>query len=71
MSWEDSYDKWKTTPPDEPESRLHCDECKDAIYPYDKYYLVDGLCLCEDCAREWLYQQEHTATEEQCYDGEG
>lgn len=64
----DSYDRWKTTPPDEPESCYHCDECDEPFYPDDKVYCIEGLCLCEECAREWLEQQCERATEEQCYE---
>ncbi len=63
----DSYDKWKTTPPDEPDSNYHCDGCNEAFYPDDKVYNIEGLCLCEECAREWLEQQSEVATEEQCF----
>lgn len=67
IDWELSLDRYLTNPPDDPESNFLCGECKDPIYPNDEYYVIDGVNLCEDCAREWLYQQKHIATEEQCY----
>ena len=66
-NWELSLDQWLTNPPEAPESHFQCDECDEPFYPDDKVYSLDGLCLCEECAREWLEQQTTRATEEQCY----
>lgn len=62
-----AYDRWKTTPPDEPESKLKCFECKGEFYPGDKIYRLDDEVYCEECASEWLEQQSETATDEMCY----
>ena len=64
------YDNWKLNPPDEKASRFICDgeRCNVAFYPDDTYYLIEGMCLCEDCARDWLEEQAKSATERDCYD---
>lgn len=67
MSWEDSYDKWKTTPPEPKESRFICGTCGEKIYPGDDVFDIDGEALCEECAKTWLYEQRRYATEEECY----
>ena len=63
-----NYDDWKLNPPDEEESHFKCDECSAIFYPDDIYYSLDGLCLCEDCASDWLEEQAQRATERECYD---
>lgn len=62
-----AYDRWKTTPPEEPDSILHCHECKCDIYPGERIYRLDDEVYCSECAKEWLAQFEEEATEEQCY----
>ena len=62
-----AYDRWKTSPPEEPDSILHCFECKCDIYPGEKIYRLDDEVYCSECAKEWLAQFEEEATEEQCY----
>ena len=66
-SWQRELDRWLTTLPDEPESEFMCMRCKEPFYPEDTYYDCDGEYLCKDCAEEWLSEQAHVATEEQCY----
>ena len=68
-NWELSLDRMLTNPPDEPESHLFCegDRCREPFQPGDDIYVIEGCNLCEECAKEWLYQQKHTATEEECY----
>lgn len=63
----DSYDRWKTTPPDEPESNFTCECCGDFFLPDDKVYDIEGEEMCEECAKEWLERQVHLATEDECY----
>ena len=43
------YDKWKTTPPDEPET-VYCVKCRDEICKRDALYTVNGW-MCEDCLK--------------------
>ena len=62
-----ALDRWLTTPPDDPETRLHCRECGQDIYPGERIYRLDDDIYCSECAREWLEQFEEEATEEQCY----
>ena len=50
----DSYDIWKTTPPEEGETQCHCAWCKEDLFYDDEYWELDGEILCEDCARDWL-----------------
>ena len=69
-NWELQCDKWLATPPDEPESHLFCegDKCGEPFYPDDKIYKIEGMNLCEECARTWLEEQAVTATWEDCYE---
>ena len=69
MSWLTSkaYDDWKCNPPEEKKSNLICDDCDNFIFPEDVFYRIDGCVMCEDCAKYWLDQQGHTATEEECF----
>ena len=46
------YDRWKTTPPDEPQSIKTCTSCGGALYEGDYLYTVDGEELCEDCLND-------------------
>lgn len=52
MSWEDSYDSWKTTPPNDPEP-LMTDIFDNPIYEDEEYYNINGNILSvdglEDC----------------------
>ena len=63
----DSYDLWKTTPPDEPESKCICCVCKDWFFPEDDYYNIEGDIYCHECAIEWLEQFKSQVTEEMAY----
>ena len=53
----DSYDLWKTTPPDPTESRLYCERCGVDFYVGDEYYYINDERYCPDCARDWLEEQ--------------
>lgn len=68
MSWEDSYDKWKTTPPEPKESRFKCDHCGEELFPGDKIYEIEGENLCENCAHSWLDGQWRFLDESECYE---
>ena len=46
------YDKWKTTPPDDPEAEHYCSRCGAPIYEGDYLYAIDGEKLCEDCLND-------------------
>ena len=67
MSWESDYDRWKTTPPEPPDSEFKCESCENDLYEGDVYYDIEGSCICDKCAQEWLeamkkivtYEQEH------------
>ena len=67
MSWETSYDAWKTTPPDDPVSRIKCEMCGCEIYADESIYDIDGTQMCEGCATDWLDGQRATVTEEMAY----
>lgn len=67
MSWEEHYDKWKTTLPEPKESRFKCDRCGMEFYPEESYYDIDGDKLCNRCANNWFNEQIRYATEEECY----
>ena len=62
MSWDDSYDAWKTTPPEEPDPAL-VDELGYDIYPGDNYYDIGGWILSkaglEDCGH-FLNEEDET-----------
>ena len=60
----DSYDIWKTTPPDSPESKCVCSVCKESLYVDDDYYDLEGEIYCKECALEWLEQFRCQVTEE-------
>ena len=64
-----ALDRWLTTPPDDPETILHCRECGTEIYPGERIYRLDDDIYCSECANEWLAQFEEEATEEMCYGG--
>ena len=49
MEYISGYDKWKTTPPDEPET-VYCVKCRDEICKGDALYTVNGW-MCEDCLK--------------------
>ena len=63
----DSYDLWKTTPPDPKESDCKCCECKEDLYPGGIYYEIEGEIFCENCAETWLDCQKREVTEEMAY----
>lgn len=67
MSWEDSYDKWKTTPPEPKESRFKCERCKEPFYPGDRVFDIEGETLCYGCATEWFDEQYRFVQDEDCY----
>ena len=60
----DDYDKWKTTPPEAPESMCKCFECGTELYPFDEYYRLNEEVYCPDCAAEWLDMHKYRVTEE-------
>ena len=45
------YDRWKTTPPDEPEPDAYCNKCGRPMWEGDVLYTVDGG-ICEVCLDE-------------------
>lgn len=47
-----SYDEWKTSPPEEPEPAERCDRCGDPLYEGDYLYTIDGERLCEECLKD-------------------
>ena len=66
-NWELALDRWLTTPPEEPDLVFFCEHCKEPFEVDDKVYHIEGECLCEECAQEWLHQQVTYATAEECY----
>ena len=68
LSWEDTYDAWKTTPPDNKPSLCSCEMCGCEMYPDDEYYDVNGALLCPECANDWLDSNKGYVTEEMAYD---
>ena len=66
----DSYDIWKTTPPEPKESNCTCNVCKEVLYPEDDYYDIEGEVYCEECASEWLEQFRCTVTDEMAFGGD-
>lgn len=52
-----ALDIWKTTPPDDEEPVMDCDECEQPIYEEEYYYEFHGEIFCEDCVRN----HRHTA----------
>ena len=63
-----SYDRWKTTPPEELETHFKCERCGFEFYPGDKFYDCEGYNFCRECAIEWIDEQAQTATEDMCYE---
>ena len=62
------YDAWKTSRPEEEiESDFKCDKCKEDFYPDDAVFHIQGECLCEECAKDWLYENMSRATYEDCF----
>ena len=61
-----AYDDWKTTPPDAPDTDFVCG-CGCEIFPDDVYYEIEGEKMCEECAKEWLEEQKHYATYDECF----
>lgn len=62
-----AYDRWKTTPPEEPESHFKCERCGLELYPGDKYFDCEGSVLCEECSKEWLSEQSQEVTHEMAF----
>lgn len=62
-----AYDRWKTTPPEEPESHFKCERCGLELYPGDKFYDCEGSVLCEECSKEWLSEQSQEVTDEMAF----
>lgn len=60
----DSYDRWKTTPPDEPESKCKCSYCGENLYEGDYYFKFYDELFCERCADEWIEEQKQIVTED-------
>lgn len=63
----DSYDIWKTTPPERETSKCICCACKEELYPDEEYWELDGEIYCESCADNWLSSQRSWVTEEMAY----
>lgn len=59
----DAYDKWKTTPPDEPESKCKCCKCGEFLFEDDEYWELDDEIYCEDCAEDWLAGHKNWVSE--------
>lgn len=66
-SWEYQLDQMLKNPPEGPESKLRCEVCGAEIYPDERYYELDGLVNCSDCAHDWMGQQAKYATADQCF----
>jgi len=64
-----AYDTWKTTPPDEPETKCKCSKCEEELYEGDDYYELDDEILCEDCAEEWLSLHKNYVSERMAREG--
>ena len=47
-----NYDRWKTTPPDDPEPKAYCDCCGEGLYEGDYISTLDGESLCLDCLND-------------------
>jgi hypothetical protein len=53
-SFGQSYDDWKTSPPDEPITIGECVQCKEELYAGDDVYQVEGGILHqEECFEQW------------------
>ena len=63
-----ALDRYLTTPPEEPDSKLKCTECKVDIYPGEIVYRLDDEVYCRDCATEWLEKHSETVTDDMCYE---
>ena len=46
-----NYDRWKTTPPEEPKPVAHCNMCGAPMWEGDVLYTIDGG-ICEVCLTE-------------------
>ena len=62
-----AYDRWKTTPPEDRESKCKCERCGESLYPGDEYFDCEGTLLCDECSKEWLSEQFQKVTDEMCY----
>lgn len=51
MEYIPGYDKWKTTPPDEQKTDIHCAACGCGLFEGDAVYDFDGEIWCEDCVK--------------------
>lgn len=69
-SWERAYDVWKTSPPEEEDSKFKCDCCGDNLWVDDKYMEINGEVYCHYCAEDWFENQWQKAKWEQCYGDE-
>lgn len=63
----DSYDLWKTTPPERKATKCKCKFCGEELYPDDEYWELDEEILCESCAEEWLEGHKNWVTEDMAY----
>lgn len=59
----DSYDIWKTTPPEDGESQCKCQRCGEDLFCDDEYWELDDEILCSECAHEWLDLHKNWVTE--------
>lgn len=61
MSWEQSLDRWLTTPPEDDYEEIevcNCDHCRTTLYHLDEVYYDrrEGYTFCDKiCFKEWLY----------------
>lgn len=59
----DSYDKWKTTDPDQRDSKCTCSQCGEMLYEGNEYWELEDEIYCEDCAEEWLSLHKNWVSE--------
>ena len=58
------YDAWKTSPPDEGDTKCKCSQCEEELFEGDDYWEFDDEIYCEECAKEWFEEQRHEVTRE-------
>ena len=67
--WQRDLDDYLNNPPEGPESKCVCCECKEVLNVDDEYYLLDGDVYCESCAENWLKEQRNYVNEYMAYGG--
>jgi hypothetical protein len=65
-SWVDSaaYDAWKTSPPDNWDTKCKCSQCGVELFEDENYWDLDDEVYCEECAKDWLSDHCLTVTHE-------